>query len=214
MARDRLRFVHQLPSEYCRVIAIKHAGDRVSSRREFFQMFAVETPRFGIRIEEARFLVIDAKLIAVVGCVVDSGPAQVLRHTACVAPPVRQTQLHVDVVLRGFSNYFVEINECIFVPLSRREPEIVMAWPVFEVGHRLHVVWTTLAEGPNAHDFDASLRGLPQSFRHAFTICVAIHDCDIRAHKPKWLLTNSKPSGSLADKLILWSAIRSVWRGH
>ena len=40
------------------------------------------------------------------------------------------------------------------------EAEIVMTRPVFKVGHRFHIVWTTFAKSPNAYDFDSCLRSL------------------------------------------------------
>src|SRR5262249_39906110 len=126
-------------------------------------------------------------------------------------PPVCQTQLHVDVVLRRFRNHFVEMYESLFIPLSGCEPKVVMTWPVFEVGHRLDIIWPTLTERPHTHHFDSCLRSLTQSFRHAFAIFVAIHERDICTNKAKRLLTDHKPPTSLAYKLILWTLIGVVW---
>src|ERR1051325_9284202 len=66
-SRDHLRFVHQLPTEDCRVVAISNAGYSVTARGEFFQVFAIEPARLRVRIEENRFLVVDAEGITIVG---------------------------------------------------------------------------------------------------------------------------------------------------
>src|ERR1044071_7760000 len=111
-------------------------------------MLAIEPSRFRVGIKEDRLLVVDAKLVTVIGSIVDSGPAQVLRHAARIAPPVSQTQLHVDVVLRSLGDHFVEVHEHLFIPLSGRESKVMISRPVFEIRYRLNVVWTTFTGTP------------------------------------------------------------------
>jgi hypothetical protein len=166
-------------------------------------MFAIKTSCFRIRVEKSCLVVVDTKLITVVGSIVDPRPPQVLRHASRVSPPVRQTQLHVNVVLRRFRDHFVEMHERVFVPLSWSKSKGMISWPVFKIGHRLDVVWTTLAECPYSHDLDAELCRLSKCFRHAFAILIAIHDGYVGANKPKWFLTDKEATASLPNELSL-----------
>src|ERR1051325_7077635 len=166
-------------------------------------MLAIEASRFRVSIKEDRLLVVDAELVTVIGSIVDSGPAQVLRHATGIAPPVSQTQLHVDVVLRSLGDHLIEVHEHLFIPLSGRESKVMIPRPVLEVGHRLNIVWTTFTGGPHAHDSDSGLRRLAQCLWHTRAIFVAIHHRDIRADKAKWFITDKETPAALAHKLIL-----------
>src|SRR5437868_5620669 len=202
MSCDRLCFVHQLPTEDRRIVTIDDAGDRISTGCELLEMFAIETSRFRIRVKEDCLFSIDTEFITIVRSVVDSGPAQILRHAAGIAPPVTQTELHVKMIFRCFSDHFVEMNESIFIPLSRRPSKRMTAWPISKISDGLNVAWSTFAESPDAHNFDSCLCCLAQCFRHPLAIFVAIHHCDIRANEPKWLLRDEETSVSLVHKLV------------
>src|SRR5262249_41479425 len=158
-SRDHLCFVHQLPTEDRWIVTIQNTGDRISSGGEFFQVLAIEPACFRVRVEKDRFFVVDTEFVTIVGSVVDARPAQVLSHAAGIAPPVRQTKLDVDVVLRSFSDDFIEMDESVFVPLFGSASKVKTARPICEVGHWFDVIGTALAKRPNAYNFDSGLCG-------------------------------------------------------
>src|SRR5436190_4371480 len=164
--RHHLRFIHQLPTKDRWVIAISNTSYRVTSGNHFIYVFTIETSRFGIRIKEKCLFFVDTKGQTIVRGIGYSGPAQILSNAARVAPPICQTDLNMEVILRCFRNYFVEMNKSFFVPLIRRETKRVVARPISKVSHWLDVVWTTLTEGPHANDLNSCERSLFQSFGH------------------------------------------------
>ena len=45
---NRLRFIDQLPTEDRGIISINNAGNRISPRRKFFQVFAIQASSLGV----------------------------------------------------------------------------------------------------------------------------------------------------------------------
>src|SRR5687768_7789069 len=158
----------------------------------------------GVRIgnKEKCFFVVDTKLVSIVRGIVYSSPAQVLRHASRIAPPVRQTKLNVDSIPRCLGNHLVQLHECIFVPLTRREAKRMMARPILKIAaNRLYIVWTTLAKRPNPHHLDTCLGCPTNSLRHAFAIFVAIHNRDIRSDKTKRLVVDKETPAALPTRI-------------
>src|SRR6266481_4500196 len=170
-----LGFVHQLVPKDGRIISIVYASDAVAPSRDFLDVLAIKTTSSLIGIKQHRRFFVDAERIFVVIGALDTGPTQVLRDAARVAPPVRQTELHAEAVTRGFGYNPIEKNELIFIPDIRLETKIVGARPVVKIADRLNVIWPAFARRPNAHDFDAQARSLLHSLRYARAIFVAIH---------------------------------------
>src|SRR4029079_6247159 len=103
------------------------------------------------------------------------------------------------------------MHERVFIPLPGRESKVVIARPVFEVGHRLDVVWTTFTKRPDAYDFHSRLRSLVQRLRHACAIFVAIHHRYVCAHKAKGFAANKEASAALPYELVLRNVGSRVW---
>jgi len=93
--------------------------------------------------------------------------------------------------------------------LAGSASKVKIAGPISEVGHRLNIIWTTLAKRPNTYDFDPGLRGLAHRLGHVRAIFVAIHHSDVRTDEAKRFPTDNEASAALTHKLIL----RSVGRG-
>src|SRR4029079_1190382 len=118
-----------------------------------------------------------------------------------IAPPICQTELHEEFVLSSLSDDLVEMYKCFFVPLIGRETKRMITRPISKVGHRLHIVRSTFAKRPNSDNLDSSVRCLLHSFRHSFTVLVAIHYCDVRPHEAKRLSIDNKTSLARSNKL-------------
>src|SRR5687767_1922266 len=201
-SRDHLRLVHQFPRKDRRIVAIQNPGHCISTRRQFLDMLTVEPPRFRIRIKEKRLFVVDTKLVTIIRSISNSGPTQVLRHAPRIAPPVRQTKLHVNPVLRSLRDHFVKMHKRFFIPSPRRETERMMPRPILEISaNRFDVIWTTLAKRPNTHHLDACLRRPTNRLRHTLSIFVAIHHRNVRAHKSKRFIVDKETSATLPSKL-------------
>ena len=155
-------------------------------------MLAIETAGCFVRIEQHRLLVVDAEGIFIIIGSANSGPAQVLRNAARIAPPVREAQLDAQAITRRFRQDLIEKDELSFVPFVRCVAKRVCPWPVIKICNWLHVTRPALTGGPHAHDLDANLRRLPQGFRHVCAIVVAIHYGDVCAHEPERLAIDHK----------------------
>src|SRR6476660_2661943 len=82
------------------------------------------------------------------------------------------------------------------------------ARPIVEVRNRFDVVWSTFAKRPHANNSNTGLRRLPERFRHALTILIAIHDCDIRTGKPKRLSIRFETCATMTHELM---SRRGTW---
>src|SRR5262249_16955156 len=106
-----LPFVYQLVSEDCRIIAIKNSRDCIAACSNFLDVLVIKSASSLVRVKLHRLFFVDAERLLVVICAFNARPAQVLRDAARIAPPVNETQLHADILARGFGDHLIEKNK-------------------------------------------------------------------------------------------------------
>src|SRR5678816_3586151 len=101
------------------------------------------------------------------------------------------------------------MNKCLLIPLVGSQTKRMSARPVFEIGDRFDVIWSTFAESPHSNNLDTELCRLSQRLRHPLTIFVAIHHSYIRSHEAKRFAIHFETSPTMTSKL---ASRRTIWR--
>src|SRR6266550_5587159 len=145
-------FVDQLVSKNRRVVTIHDARNGVPPSRNLFNVFTIKPPRRLVRVKEHRLLVVDSERVFVVVRAMDTGPPQILSDAARVAPPVSQTQLHAQSVMRGFRDRAIQKHKLSLVPLVGFTAKPAIPPPV---ACRLNVFRATFTRSPNTDHLNA-----------------------------------------------------------